>query len=135
MNSILYIKNISNCDFIEFANKASSLFGDLIIDSNGREEICHNNAILLSQDENWDVNHNEVLKIMSLIAPHLAQLSKLGASFEISIVFNMKEYRHRSLYSFIFINTFAKTLAEFDMKLKVTIVLDKEYLSNKSKMS
>jgi hypothetical protein len=129
MNSFLYIKNISDSDFIDFAGKASSLLSDLITDANGRDEIYLNKAILLSRAEDWDMNHNEILKIISLVAPHLVRLLELGAFFEISVVFNMKEYRHRNLYSFIFINTFAKTLAEFNMKIKVTILLDNVCLS------
>jgi hypothetical protein len=68
--------------------------------------------------------HDNFFSILSEISNALTYAAGLGATFEITVSFDLKEYRDRNLYCFIFGNDFTQILAIFNMKFTVTLITD-----------
>jgi hypothetical protein len=127
MNSYIYFLGINQADFTRIIKESSQPVADFFSKT---EEYLLNDKdclFLLSKEEEWDNNHDEILKKIRVISPFLSKLLSCGTTAEILIRFNMEEYQKRNLTTFIFLNTFSKLLSEFRIKLRVTLIMPNSY--------
>jgi len=124
MNCILHVGNIgSKENFNQLIDKIHLCRVDIPMNINEPYIERQNLAIMLSKMPGWYNNHNGIIETLVVISSALSFASGLGASFEITIPFDMAEYRHRNVTWFSFGDNFIQALAKFDMKFTATISL------------
>ena len=125
MNCILHVRKLgSENDFNQLIDKILFCRVDIPMNINESYAEGHNLTIMLSNALGWYDNHNKIMETLEVILPALAFASSLGASFEITVIFDMMEYRHRFLTCFCVADKFIQLLAKFNMKFTATIALE-----------
>ncbi|MDR1963127.1 MAG: hypothetical protein LBQ50_05065 [Planctomycetaceae bacterium] len=124
MCSHIRILGMNEIDIVEIVSRYRQLFPDFANNTDGCIIKDKNLSLLLSNENNWDNNHDEILRRIPVMTPILSDAIDKGAFVELTVSFDMREYQERNLTAFIFLNTFSKLLSEFSISLNVVIFID-----------
>jgi hypothetical protein len=122
MKSYLVFYNINELEFIKVSNEICQTLSCQGINLEQSFDSSAPSTLLLSNAQDWDDNHDEILYRLSLISTHCSRLIDSGICIDIFVCFDMQFYTERNLTTFIFMNTFSDILSKHRIGLKVKIL-------------
>jgi hypothetical protein len=126
MHILLRISEIDESCITEIVKRFNLLCPEFCVNIKAHSHLLEDNlySFTLSEENEWQKNHEEILNILSIITPVLLHAKEIGATFEIDICVHLYDYRDSQSLDIYFSNNLLQILATLDIHVGLSVYAD-----------